>query len=108
MKRDTRTAYRRRAADTERMVDQAVAEVKADRAARMQKSKDRATEQRARFAIQPAIDPTLLTAGMWVLNRRADAGQVVRVNGKTVTVSYMDLEFRWPLDTIIAAKEATA
>lgn len=111
MKRDTRQAYRRRAADAERLVDQSVAEVKAQRLAEHQKAKESAAARRAAFDAKPTIDAASIAAGMWVLNRKGDAGEVVKVNRTTVAVKHMGLDFRWPLDSIIAAtnpKEHTA
>lgn len=118
MKRDTRQAYRRRAADTERMVDASVAEVKAQRHAEHKAAKESAAARRAAFDAKPAIDASAIRVGMWVLNRKGAAGVVLRLNPKTVRVDLgggfegrPGLEASWPLDSIIAAaspKEPTA
>lgn len=115
MTRDTRQAYRRRAADTERMVDQAVADVKAARDADMQAQKERAAYQQFARNIAPAIDAATLAPGMWVLDRRNRAGRVIRVNQKTVRVDLgggyqgrPGIEASWPLHSIIAARKVDA
>lgn len=105
MKRDTRQAYRRRAADTERMVDQSVADVRADRKAKFETAKQEGAMRRAHLAAQPAVDPSAIKPGMWVLNRRTFAAEVVKVNRTTVTVRHMGFEERWPLESIIAAAQ---
>jgi hypothetical protein len=107
MKRDTRSAYRARAAATERMVDESAATVKAEQAAKLQSAKERAAAQRAVLEATPTVDPATITPGMWVLNRKGSAGEVLKVNRTTVAVSYMGFESRWPLDSIIAAKTPT-
>lgn len=81
MKRDTRSAYRRRAAATERSVDAAVAEVRASEA------EERAAaiaRYKARIAPVP-YTPEELAAAVAV---RTIVGwhRVVKVNAKTVTV----------------------
>lgn len=120
MKRDTRQAYRRRAADTERMVDQSVAEIKAAHAADFQAQKERAAYQQFARNILPAVEAHLLAPGMWVLDRRNRAAVVIRVNQKTARVDLggghegrPGVEASWPLHSIIAAahrpdKEASA
>lgn len=111
MKRDTRQAYRRRAADTERMVDAAVADVKAERAAELREQKERAAYRQFARDIAPAVEADQLEPGMWVLDRRNRTGVVIRVNRTTVRVDLgggyqgrPGLEASWPLTSIIAAK----
>lgn len=81
MKRDTRSAYRARAAATERSVDEALAEVRAA------KEKEWADSIRAHCALtKPApFSPEELKAARAI---RTDVGwhKVVRVNPKSVTV----------------------
>lgn len=98
-------AYRRRAADTERMVDQAVAEVKATRDADLQARRARAVAERARIDALPAIDPARIVPGVLVGDRRGRVGEVVRVNPKTATVRCGVIEQRLQLDQIITIKE---
>lgn len=82
MKRDTVTAYRRRTAATERLVDDAVAAVKADRDTKFDAAgaAHRAAEaERVRFTRDDLQDARAVrTLDGW---RR-----VVRVNASTVTV----------------------
>lgn len=100
MKRDTRTAYRARAAATERSIDEAAAAVKADKEAL------RVDASRAYFALTKPVPftPEELNAARAV---RTDAGwhKVVRVNPKSVTVetgySWTD---RYTLDKILEVR----
>lgn len=101
MTRDTRAAYRRRAADTERMVDAAVAEVKAERDAALAERRERAAAERARIAALPPVDPSLMVPGVLVGDRRGRAGAVVRVNAKTVTVRAGVIEERLTLSDVV-------
>ncbi|QUW18868.1 hypothetical protein [Agrococcus sp. Marseille-Q4369] len=98
-------AYRRRAADTERMVDAAVAEVKADRDAELRERKARAARERDRIAALPAVDPARIVRGALVGDRRGRVGEVVRVSAKTATVRCGAIEQRLQLDQIITIKE---
>ena len=98
-------AYRRRAADTERMVDQAVADVKADRAADMAARKEAADVERNRIHALPPIDPARMVPGAIVGDRFGRVGEVVRVNRKTVSVRAGAYESRLNLDDVIAIKE---
>lgn len=81
MKRDTRSAYRARAAATERSVDAALAEVKAVQVA------EQLEAQRTYFALTKPVPftPEELLAARAI---RTDAGwhKVVRVNATSVTV----------------------
>jgi hypothetical protein len=100
VKRDTRTAYRARAAATERSVDAAFAEVKAA------KEKEWANSIRAHCALTKPIpfSPEELKSARAI---RTDAGwhKVVRVNPKSVTVetgySWTD---RYALDKILEVR----
>jgi hypothetical protein len=98
-------AYRRRAADTERMVDAAVAEVATARATDWADHKGRASAERARVDALPAIDPARIVPGALVGDRRGRVGQVVRVNAKTATVRAGAIEQRLQLADIITIKE---
>ena len=107
MKRDTRQAYRRRAADTERMVDAAVADVKANRDADLAARKAYRAQLRSDWAAMGAVPADRLKPGMRVANRRGFAATVVRVNPTSATVDHGDgIHSRWPLDSIIGAMEA--
>jgi len=113
MPRESRRAWRAREAATERELDAAVAEVRAERAAEFQEQKERAAYQQFWRDIAPAVDVDLLEPGMWVLDRRNRAGVVVRVNRKTVRVDLgggyegrPGVEASWPLGSIIAARRA--
>ena len=82
MKRDTRTAYRARAAATERSVDASLAEVKAWEAEMLAKARARYEERN-----KPApFTPEELKAARAI---RTAAGwhRVVKVNTKSVTVA---------------------
>jgi hypothetical protein len=98
MKRDTRSAYRSRAAATERMVDAAVAEVKAARDAEHAAAKQEYAEwdaSRRRFTRDDLINAHHI---------RTETGwrKVVRLNAKTLTVetgySWTDLV---PFDRVL-------
>ena len=82
MTRDTRSAYRRRAADTERMVDAAVAEVRRERDAEWAASKQRVKDREAsrRQFTRDEI------AGAEFVHDGLSWRKVVRVNAKTVSV----------------------
>ena len=82
MKRDTRAAYRRRAADTERMVDAAVAAVKQEQAERFAAAKEAAR-------VAEAARPKFTRADLADAHHVHDGHRwlrVVRVNRETVTV----------------------
>lgn len=81
MKRDTRTAYRRRAAATERSIDAALAEVKTAKEVERQEA---AAEYAAKHAPVPYTSEELATARL--IRTRYGWYKVVRVNTKTVTV----------------------
>jgi len=100
MKRDTRTAYRARAAATERSIDEALAESKAEW------ESTQAANQAAyklKFAPVPFSADELAAARVI----RTDAGwhKVVRVNAKSVTVesgySWTD---RYTLDKVLEVR----
>lgn len=101
MRRDTVTAYRRRARDTERMVDDAVAEVAAERAAEWTAAKERAAKARA--ARRQFTRDDLVGAGF--VHDGVAWRKVVRLNAKTVSVesgySWTD---RVPFARIIAVQ----
>lgn len=99
MKRDTRTAYRARSAATERSIDAALAEVKAQQEAE-------AAESRARYAERTKAvpyTPEELHAARAV---RTHYGwqRVIRVNAKSVTVSGDFGDHRIPTATILEAQ----
>ena len=79
---DTVSAYRRRAADTERRVDEAIAAVRAER--------DAAWNEAARKAAEAEANRHRFTAdevrGARAVRNRYGWHRVVRVNGKSVTV----------------------
>lgn len=104
MPRESRQAWRRRNAETERGIDAAVAEVTRERTTSFKESKERAAQRRAELAAKPAVDASTVEPGMWVLNRRGWAAEVVKINRTTATVTHMGSEMRWPLESIIAAK----
>jgi hypothetical protein len=100
MSRDTRTAYRARAAATERSIDAALAEVKA---AKTVQDREAAAEYAAR--ISPAIpftDEELKAAR--VVRTRYGWNRVIRVNTKTVTVSGDFGDHRIPTTTILEVR----
>lgn len=78
-------AYRRRAADTERMIDAAVAEVKAARDADWEAQKVAAQQARERHEANPP-DLSALKPGS-MIRTRYGWRQVVKVNTKTVRVA---------------------
>lgn len=78
-------AYRRRAADTERMVDAAVAEVKAARDADWEAQKRAAQLARERDEANPPDLSSLKPGSM--IRTRYGWRQVVKVNAKTVRVA---------------------
>ena len=78
---DTHTAYRARAAATERMVDQAVAEVTAERDAKFAANAEAA---KVRNAPVPFTEAEYLAAK--VIRTRLGWYEVIRVNAKSVTV----------------------
>ena len=100
MKKDTRTAYRARAAATEQSVEAAAAEVKAAKEAEW------ADAHRAYLALTKPVPfaPEELKAARAI---RTDAGwhKVVRVNAKSVTVesgySWTD---RYTLDKVLEVR----
>jgi len=100
VKRDTRTAYRARAAATERSVDAAVAEVKAATLAEQMEAK------RAYFALTKPVPFTpeeLLTAR--AIRTSVGWHKVARVNAKSVSVetgySWTD---RYTLDEVLEVR----
>lgn len=94
-KRDTRTAYRARAAATERMVDEAVAAVKAERDAERQAAK---AATALRNTPVPFTDDEWATAQ--AVRTRLGWHKVVRANAKSVTV---ETGYSWT-DRIARAK----
>jgi hypothetical protein len=82
MNRDTRTAYRARAAATERSVDAAIAEVEATEAA---EAEARAAENAKRNAPVPFTAEELAAAR--VVRTRFGWARLIRVNAKTVTIA---------------------
>lgn len=82
MKRDTRTAYRARVAATERSVDAAVAEVKAQQEA---ERAERAAAYAKRYAPVPFTPEELKAAR--VVRTVVGWHDVVKVNAKSVTVA---------------------
>jgi hypothetical protein len=100
VKRDTRTAYRARAAATERSVDTALAEVRAEWQATAAENQ---AAYRVKFAPVP-YTPEELAAARVI---RTDAGwhKVARVNAKSVTVetgySWTD---RYTLDKVLEVR----
>lgn len=103
MRRDTRAAYRARAAATERMVDEATAAVRAEALERFRAAKEAAREREAtriRYTAADLKDAVLV---------RTDIGwwRVIRVNGKSVTV---ETPYSWteriPVDRVLEYREA--
>lgn len=99
MTRDTMRAHRARARDTERMVDAAVAEVKADTTARYQALAEQAT---ARLADLPPFTAADLTTATHVRTLRQGWREVVKVNAKTVTIKLGSSWYRIPLHRVEA------
>jgi len=99
MKRDTRSAYRARAAATERSIDEAKAQVKADRDAEQAK---RSAEYAERTKPVP-FAPEELRAARAV---RTSYGwqRVLRVNAMTVTILGDFGEYRIPQTTVLEVK----
>jgi hypothetical protein len=95
-------AYRRRAADTERMVDGAVADIKAARAADFAARKEASNVERNRLHALDPIDPARMNPGVIVGDRAGRVGAVVRVNRTTVTVAAGGTEQRLNLNDVIA------
>jgi head-tail adaptor len=89
-------AYRRRAAETERTVDAAVAAVKAERAAEFEKSKREHAEKEAARRIYTRED----IVGAGFVHDGHSWRKVVRVNKKTVSV---ETAYSW-VDRIPFAK----
>jgi hypothetical protein len=100
MKRDTRTAYRARAAATERSIDAALAEAKAEWEATTAANQ---AEYRVKFAPVPYTTEELGAARVV----RTDVGwhKVVRVNAKSVTVeSGYAWNDRYTLDKVLEVR----
>lgn len=98
-------AYRRRALDTERMVDQAVADVKAEQAAEFAAAREARRKIRAELEAMPTVNPELIVPGVIVRTRGDGLGAVVKVNRKTVDVIVAGFPARWPLDSIVHVYE---
>lgn len=82
MKRDTRKAYRARAAATERLVDGAVAEIKAERDERLKQARDAAAKAEAE-RVHLTRDDIL---GATHVRTRYGWHKVAKVNTTTVAV----------------------
>lgn len=104
MTRESRQAWRSRNAATERGIDAAVAEVKADAASVHAQAKARIAGLRKEWAAMPTVPREQITAGMRVADRRGRIGDVVKVNAKTVDVVSYGFHARWSLESIIVAK----
>lgn len=99
MIRDTRTAYRARAAATERSIDAALAEVKVAREAAE-------AEARAAYARRNApvpFTPEQLAAAR-VVRTVYGWERLVRVNAKTVTVAGDFGDYRTPITAILEVR----
>lgn len=81
MKKDTRSAYRSRAASTERLVDESVAAVKAERDERFGAAR---ADYADRHALVPFTDEEYAAAK--AIRTRFGWHEVVRVNAQSVTV----------------------
>lgn len=99
MKRDTRTAYRARAAATERSVDHAVAEVKAQREA---VSADLAALHAERTKPVPFTPEELQAAR--VVRTMYGWEPVIRINAKSVTVVGDFGDYRVPVANILEVR----
>ncbi|GAP53727.1 hypothetical protein AHiyo6_02920 [Arthrobacter sp. Hiyo6] len=99
MKRDTRSAYRARAAATERSIDEAKDAVKAEQAAEQAK---RAAEHAERTKPVPFTREELHTARAV----RTDYGwhRVIRVNTTTITVNGDFGDYRVPEKNILEVR----
>lgn len=82
MKRDTRAAWRRRQAATERSIDEAVAVVKAERAAQWAEAKAAAAVARANRRVYTADD----LKGARLAKNGGEWREIARVNAKTVSL----------------------
>lgn len=99
MKRDTRTAYRTRAAATERTVDEAMAQVKAALDA------DAATATKRYAALTKPVPFTPEDLGAARIVRTMYGWErVIRVNAKTVTVLGSFGEYRVPITTLLEVR----
>lgn len=83
MKRESMQAWRRRQAETERMIDDAVAHVRAARDAELDARRDAAAVDRALAGRFTADD----LAGAAAVRDRIGWHRVVKVNAKSVTVA---------------------
>lgn len=99
MSRDTRTAYRARAAAAERSVDEALADV---RAAEATEAARRAAAFAERTNPVPFTDEELKAAR--VIRTRFGWAPVIRVNAKTVTAAGAFGDDRVPIGSILEVK----
>jgi hypothetical protein len=99
MKRDTRSAYRARAAAAERSVDTAIAEVKAAEAA---EAEERSAVYAERNKPVPFTAEELESAR--VVRTMYGWHRVIRVNAKTVTVSGDFGDYRVPSATVLEVR----
>jgi hypothetical protein len=99
MRRDTRSAYRSRAAAAERSVDVAIADVKAAKEAA--EAEARAAYE-AKYAPVPFTDEELKVAS--VVRTRFGWARLIRVNAKTVTIAGAFGDDRIPVASILEVK----
>lgn len=102
MRRDTVAAFRARARATERMVDEAVAEVNAAQRAEWEERKAAARAERERLAALPAVPLDQIREAKYVKLRDGLGWHLlVKVNPKTVKVRKHGIDTTRPHNDVI-------